>query len=112
MDVASLRAEFPVLQRIAYLNAGTDGPVPAEAARAARDALGAQAQEGRYGPHFEARMALGGELRALYARVLGCAVEDVALQTSTSAGLGRGPRRAWTSGRATRSSRPTASTPG
>jgi L-cysteine/cystine lyase len=88
MDVASLRAEFPVLQRIAYLNAGTDGPVPAEAARASRDAVGAQVQDGRYGAHFEARMGLGGELRPLYARVLGCAVEDVALQTSTSAGLG------------------------
>jgi L-cysteine/cystine lyase len=31
---------------------------------------------------------LVGELRALYARVLGAGVEDVALQTSTSAGIG------------------------
>ena len=27
MDAAALRSEFPVLQRLAYLNAGTDGPV-------------------------------------------------------------------------------------
>ena len=88
MDVADLRAEFPVLQRLAYLNAGTDGPVPAVAARAAREALDAEEQDGRFGPHWEARAVVVGELRALYARVLGAAVEDVALQTSTSAGIG------------------------
>ncbi len=88
MDVRHLRAEFPVLERLAYLNAGTDGPVPAVAVKAAREALDAQAQDGRYGPHFATRAALLGELRALYARVLGAAVDDVALQTSTSAGIG------------------------
>jgi selenocysteine lyase/cysteine desulfurase len=88
MDAAALRAEFPVLERLAFLNAGTDGPVPAAAVRAAREALEAQLAGGRYHPHFEARMALQGELRALYARVLGCAVEDLALKTSTSEGLG------------------------
>ena len=88
MDAAALRAEFPVLERLAFLNAGTDGPVPAAAVRAARAALDAQAADGRYGPHFEARMALQGELRALYARVLGCEAAELALKTSTSEGLG------------------------
>jgi selenocysteine lyase/cysteine desulfurase len=88
MDAAALRAEFPVLARLAYLNAGTDGPVPAVAARAAREALEAQVAEGRHVSHFEARAALQGELRALYAEVLGCDVADVALTTSTSSGLG------------------------
>jgi selenocysteine lyase/cysteine desulfurase len=88
MDVAALRAEFPVLQRLAYLNAGTDGPVPAAAVRAAREALEAEERDGRFGAHWEARAALAGDLRALYARVLGAAIEDVALQTSTSAGIG------------------------
>lgn len=88
MDAAALRAEFPVLERLAYLNAGTDGPVPAAAVRAARAALDAQALEGRHGSHFEARFALQDELRAVYARVLGCAPGDVALTTSTSEGLG------------------------
>jgi len=27
MDAAALRAQFPVLERIAYLNSGTDGPL-------------------------------------------------------------------------------------
>jgi selenocysteine lyase/cysteine desulfurase len=88
MDAAALRAEFPVLERLAFLNAGTDGPVPAAAVRAAREALEEQLAGGRYHPHFEARMGLQAELRSLYARVLGCAVEDVALKTSTSEGLG------------------------
>jgi selenocysteine lyase/cysteine desulfurase len=88
MDVAALRAEFPVLQRLAYLNAGTDGPVPAAAVRAAREALEAEERDGRFGAHWEARAALAAELRALYARVLTAPVEDVALQTSTSAGIG------------------------
>jgi selenocysteine lyase/cysteine desulfurase len=88
MDAAALRAEFPVLERLAFMNAGTDGPVPAAAVRAAREALEAQLAGGRYAPHFEARFALQGELRALYAHVLGCDVADLALKTSTSEGLG------------------------
>jgi len=88
MDAAALRAEFPVLERLAFLNAGTDGPVPAAAVRAATEALEAEAAGGRHRPHFEARFELQGELRRLYARLLGCRVEDVALKTSTSEGLG------------------------
>ena len=84
----ALRSEFPVLERLAFLNAGTDGPVPAKAVAAAREALDAQLREGRHRPHFTARLALQGELRDAYARVLGCAAEDVALTTSTSEGLG------------------------
>jgi selenocysteine lyase/cysteine desulfurase len=88
MDAAALRAEFPVLERLAFLNAGTDGPVPAAAVRAARGALESELTAGRYSPHFDARFALQGELRALYAKVVGCGVEDLSLQTSTSEGLG------------------------
>ena len=88
MDAAALRAEFPVLERLAFLNAGTDGPVPAAAVQAAREALVAQFRDGRHRPHFEARFALQGELRALYAQVLGCDVADLALKTSTSEGVG------------------------
>jgi selenocysteine lyase/cysteine desulfurase len=88
MDAAALRAEFPVLERVAFLNAGTDGPVPAVAVQAAREALAQQLSEGRYHPHFAARFAAHAELRALYATVLGCEPRDLALQTSTSEGLG------------------------
>ena len=87
MDAAALRAEFPVLDRLAFLNAGTDGPVPAAAVRAARGALESQLTGGRHSPHFDARFKLQAELRELYARVIGCDVEDLSLQTSTSEGL-------------------------
>jgi L-cysteine/cystine lyase len=62
--------------------------VPAVAAAAARAALDSEVQDGRYGGHFETRRALMEELRAAYARVLGCPPADVALKTSTSEGLG------------------------
>ena len=89
MDAAALRTEFPVLERLAYLNAGTDGPVPAAAVRAARATLDDQLAGGRWTRHFEARLELAGRIRAAYARVLGCDAEDVALTTSTSEGLGK-----------------------
>jgi selenocysteine lyase/cysteine desulfurase len=89
MDAAALRAEFPVLERLAYLNAGTDGPIPAAAVAAAREELDAELAGGRFHTHFERRRALQTELRGAYATVLGCAPEDVALTTSTSDGIGR-----------------------
>jgi selenocysteine lyase/cysteine desulfurase len=88
MDAAALRTEFPVLESLAYLNAGTDGPVPAAAVAAARAALDDELTRGRWTPHFDARRAANGRLREAYARVLGAATADVALATSTSEGLG------------------------
>jgi L-cysteine/cystine lyase len=88
MDAAALRAEFPVLERAAYLNAGTDGPLAAAAAEAVREELDAALQQGRTTAHFQRRLALQNELRSGYARVMGCAPEDVALTTSTSEGIG------------------------
>lgn len=85
----SLRSAFPILARLAFLNSGANGPVPARAAVAARRALEAQVDDGRFLPHFEARLAEQAELRAAYASLLGCAPADVALTTSTSDGLGR-----------------------
>jgi selenocysteine lyase/cysteine desulfurase len=88
MDAAALRSQFPVLDALAYLNAGTDGPVPAAAVEAVHEALEDQLTGGRWSPHFMKRMELDDLLRDGYARVLGCAVDDVALTTSTSEGIG------------------------
>jgi selenocysteine lyase/cysteine desulfurase len=82
-----LRDEFPVLRRVAYLNAGTDGPLPAGAVHAAGAELAREAAEGRAMAHFERRSELNGELRAAYATALGCDPGDVALTTCTSEGL-------------------------
>jgi selenocysteine lyase/cysteine desulfurase len=88
MDAAALRAEFPILDRVAYLNAGTDGPAPRAGIAAAHAALDSQVTEGRFTAHFDARRAGHEALRAAYARVLGCEASDVALKSSTSEGLG------------------------
>ncbi len=87
MALDDLREEFPVLRRLAYLNAGTDGPLPAVAVRAAGEELAREADDGRAMAHFERRAELGAELRGAYARALGCAAEEVALTTCTSEGL-------------------------
>lgn len=88
--LATLRAQFPVLRRIAYLNAGTNGPVPAAATAAACAELEREQADGRAGlVHFTRREQLAGELRTAYAARVGCAPGDVALTTSTTEGVAR-----------------------
>src|SRR3954447_3232510 len=85
----ALREHFPILERVAFLNAGTDGPVPRAASEAATRELAAELEEGRTTAHFERRLAMQDELRAGYAALLGCQAGDVALTTSTSEGIGK-----------------------
>jgi selenocysteine lyase/cysteine desulfurase len=87
-DPASLRAEFPVLERFSYLNAGTNGPVPRRALQAAQAALARQVEGGRGGHEFF--MWLVGqmdELRARVAGVVGCDSAELALLRSTTDGV-------------------------
>jgi L-cysteine/cystine lyase len=88
MDAARLREEFPVFRRLAFLNAGSNGPVPARAVEAAREDLERQAEEGRGVAHFRRLEALSADLRAAYGERLACQPTDVALTTSTSDGVG------------------------
>lgn len=87
MDAQAFRDQFPVFERYAYLNAGTDGPLPHAAARAGARELERAAERGRELEHFEHRGALGEALRGSYARALGCSSGEVALTTCTSEGL-------------------------
>ena len=87
MDLRGLRAEFPVLRNVAYLNAGTDGPLPARAVQASAEELEREAANGRTMAHFERRSELNDALRAAYARALGADASDVALTTCTSDGM-------------------------
>jgi selenocysteine lyase/cysteine desulfurase len=87
MTFAEARAQFPVLERLAYLNAGTNGPL----ARATIDALVEQAQrdlrEGRSSKeYFERMLELREEARLGFAAVLNVDVEHIALVDSTSRG--------------------------
>jgi selenocysteine lyase/cysteine desulfurase len=86
--VDALRDEFPVLERIAYLNAGTNGPVPRKAIDAVNAVLGRELTEGRGdGPFFERSVAANDELRRRVAGVLGCDVAEVAITGSTTDGV-------------------------
>jgi selenocysteine lyase/cysteine desulfurase len=93
------RAEFPVFERYAYLNAGTNGPL----ARATGEAIAEQERQdlerGRGGaPYFERALELRDEVRAKLAAAVGVGPELLSLATSTTngcnivlAGLGLGP---------------------
>lgn len=82
-----LRQAFPVLDRFAYLNAGTCGPIPTVSVDAARAEQDQALREGRTFPHFMRRMELMTALRAAYARRLGAEPADVALTNSTTEGV-------------------------
>jgi L-cysteine/cystine lyase len=85
----SLRDGFPVCSTLAYLNAGTDGPVARSAAEAARAAIAAQVDDGRWFPHFTSRIEDQAALREAYAAALGADASMIALTTSTSEGLAK-----------------------
>ncbi len=83
-----LRAQFPVLERVAYLNAGTNGPMPRRAREAAATALALQCENGRADAiFFEALMTNRDELRVRAARLLGCDTTEVALTGATTDGV-------------------------
>jgi selenocysteine lyase/cysteine desulfurase len=85
LDHASFRAEFPVLAARAYLNAGTDGPLPARAATAARARLEHEVREGRSGRiHWDGLEQLSEGLRARLAALMGASTDEVALTGSAT----------------------------
>src|SRR5690349_62248 len=84
-----MRDELPALRGVAYLNAGTNGPLPRAAERAMQDELRAQAERARIGREAYERMwAVRTRARAAAARVVGAPPEQVALTGSTSEGVG------------------------
>lgn len=87
MDAPSLRAQFPVLARFAYLNAGTDGPLPLAAIDAVKRTIATAGAKGRAKSHFELRGSLMARLRSEYSKALSCEARDVALTTCTSEGI-------------------------
>jgi len=87
MTFEEARAQFPVLERYAYLNAGTNGPL----ARATVDAIVEQVQrdlvEGRSNKqYFERMLELRDLARRGFADVLGVEPVRIALVESTSRG--------------------------
>jgi L-cysteine/cystine lyase len=87
MTFEEARAQFPVLERYAYLNAGTFGPMPSAVA----DAIAAEQQralvEGRFKrAAFDKYLVDRSRVREGYAQLIGVPVESIALTTSTSEG--------------------------
>jgi L-cysteine/cystine lyase len=83
------RALFPVLERIAYLNAGTFGPLARPVAEALTVGIERDLHEGRSGrPYFEQTMELRDGLRGALADLVGADREQVALTSSTTDACG------------------------
>jgi selenocysteine lyase/cysteine desulfurase len=83
-----LRSSFPVFQRVAYLNAGTNGPIPGPAIDAAEQRLGDELDLGRSGErHWDSLKALHANRRTALAGLLGCDESEVALTHSTTDGV-------------------------
>lgn len=81
------RAQFPVLERYAYLNAGSSGPLPRAVVEAIRARLERDLTEGRSGKaYIEDIFDLRERIRAGIAAVLGTSAELVALTESTTRG--------------------------
>jgi selenocysteine lyase/cysteine desulfurase len=87
MTYAQGRAQFPVLREVAYLNAGTFGPLAQRTIDAVRAALENDLSHGRTGsPYFEAAMGLRREARAALGGLVGADPAQVALTSSTTEG--------------------------
>jgi L-cysteine/cystine lyase len=89
VDAAALRAEFPVFERFAYLNAGSAGPLPAAAVAAAVEVAQSAAAYGRTQSYFDELVLRRERLRTAYAALVGASADDVAITTCTSEGVVR-----------------------
>ena len=99
VDWRDVRARFPVLERYAYLNAGTFGPLARSTVEAISSLRTWEAQHGRGGrAYFDEMLASRVRVRALLAEQIRVPAANVALTESTTqgvhvvvTGLGLGP---------------------
>jgi L-cysteine/cystine lyase len=81
------RSLFPVLERLAYLNAGTFGPLALPTAAAVQEQLDADLADGRFGKeYFERMLELRKQARVVLAALVGAEPEQVSLTGSTTDG--------------------------
>jgi L-cysteine/cystine lyase len=99
MTFEEARAQFPVFERLAYLNAGTNGPLSSATGVAMLRQERSDVESGRGGQaYFERALELRDRVRAKLASAVGVPAELLSLSTSTTngcnivlAGLGLGP---------------------
>ena len=88
MDVENIRSQIPVLAHTAYLNTGWSGPPPTRVARAMKERID---QELEQGPIMPEVLAAGREIqtqaREAAARMLNASVEEVLVTRNTTEGL-------------------------
>ena len=88
MDVENIRSQIPVLAHTAYLNTGWSGPPPTRVARAMKERID---QELEQGPIMPEVLAAGREIQAqareAAARMLNASVEEVLVTRNTTEGL-------------------------
>ncbi len=78
---------FPVLERVAYLNAGTFGPLAQETIDAVRAQTAVELEGGRGGKaYFDNLIDTRARVRGLFAGLLGTTPDQVALTASTTMG--------------------------
>ena len=88
MSWPDARARFPVLERYAYLNAGTFGPLSRATLEAMADLRAWEGANGRAGRlYHEDRLARAERVRRLLAEQIGVPPEHVALTASTTQGV-------------------------
>jgi selenocysteine lyase/cysteine desulfurase len=84
----SLRQEFEGLERVAYLNAGSDGPVPRRALERASQRLAVVLGQGRSSDVYSRQLrAIQSALRSRYASALGADADEIALTHGTADGI-------------------------
>jgi L-cysteine/cystine lyase len=87
MTFEEARGLFPVLERLAYLNAGTFGPLARATVEAIEQQLVLDRDDGRFGKeYFERMLALRRDVRAELAALVGAEPEHVSLTGSTTDG--------------------------
>lgn len=85
MTFEEARAQFPIFERFAYMNAGTNGPLARATVAAMTDWNRRDLERGRGGkPYFEAVVALRERAREELSAVLEVSPENVALVSSTT----------------------------
>jgi len=88
MSWPELRARFPVLDRYAYLNAGTFGPLSRATLDAERELRAWEAENGRAGKtYFDAMLERRERVRAQVAAEIRVPPENVSLTDSTTGGV-------------------------
>ena len=81
----ALRDEFPVFERVAYLNAGSDGPVPRRALERSSQRIAVVLEQGR-SSDVNARhlRSIDAALRSRYAAMIGADADEIALTHGTA----------------------------